>query len=179
MKRSPFWFSLILGFTPFFINAQAYLPLIEPNKTWSCYGDYFFLNVKYQVSGDTLLNNRVYKKVWAHGSSVPYAFNADSADYKSAIYEENGKVWVVEKNFIAEHILYDFNKNVGDTIRFYRPIGNFNQGVLPNYAIGKVYKKNTLTINGVPRRRLYIHDPFIIDQLPTQVLSQLDVQADV
>jgi len=179
MKRSSICRSIALGLFPISLSAQAYLPLIEPNKTWSCYGDYFFLNVKYQVSGDTLLSNRTYKKVWAHGSDVPYSFNQDSAQYKSAIYEENGKVWVVEKNFIAEQLLYDFNKNVGDTIRFYRPIGDFNQGVLPNYATGKVYKKNTVTINGVPRRRLYIHDPFMVNQLPPQVLSQLDVQADV
>ncbi len=179
MKRSSICRSIALGLFPFSLSAQAYLPLIEPNKTWSCYGDYFFLNVKYQVSGDTLLSNRTYKKVWAHGSDVPYNFNQDSAQYKSAIYEENGKVWVIEKNFIAEHLLYDFNKNVGDTIRFYRPTGNINQGVLPNYAIGKVYKKNTVTINGVPRRRLYIHDPFMVNQLPPQAFAQLDVQADV
>jgi hypothetical protein len=179
MKSSSIYGSIVLGIFPLLLSAQAYLPLIESNKIWSCYGDYFFLNVKYQVWGDTLLNNRTYKKVWAHGSDVPYTFNQDSAQYKSSIFEENGKVWVVEKNFIAEYILYDFTKNVGDTIRFYRPTGNINQGVLPNYAIGKVYKKNTVTINGVPRRRLYIHDPFMIDQLPSQVLSQLDVQADV
>ena len=179
MKRSSICRGIALGLFPFSLSAQAYLQLIEPNKTWSCYGDYFFLNVKYQVSGDTLLSNRSYKKVWAHGSDVPYNFNQDSAQYKSAIYEENGKVWVVENNFIAEHILYDFNKNIGDTIRFYRPTGNINQGVLPNYALGKVYKKNTVTINGVPRRRLYIHDPFMIEQLPPQALAQLDVQADV
>jgi hypothetical protein len=92
MKRSSICRRIALGLFPFSLSAQSSLPLIEPNKTWSCYGDYFFLNVKYQVSGDTLLSNRTYKKVWAHGSAVPYAFNQDSAQYKSAIYEENGKV---------------------------------------------------------------------------------------
>lgn len=154
-------------------------PLIQENKTWSCYGDYFFLNVKYQLGGDTIFNGKTFRKVLAHGSSVPFVFNADSADYKSAIREENGKVWVIEKGYITEQLLYDFNKNTGDTIRFYRPTGNINQGVLPHYVIGKIYKTNTVTINGIVRKRLYIHDPNMVNMLPAQALSQLDPQADV
>lgn len=159
--------------------AQEIEPLLNPNKTWSCYGDYFFLNVKYRLGDDTVMNGKSYKKVFAHGSDVPYDFDWSEAQYKSALREENGKVIVVEKNFITEHVLYDFNKTAGDTIRFYRPIGDFNQGVLPQYDIGKVYKTDMVTIQGFQRKRLFIHDPFMVDQLPTQALNGLDSQADI
>ncbi len=154
-------------------------PLLESNKIWTCYGDYFFLNVKYQLGGDTLLNGKTFKKVLAQGSTVPFNFNADSADYKSALREENGKVWVIEKGFSTEQLLYDYTKVTGDTVHFYRPIGDFNQGVLPQYVIGKVYKTNTVTFNGIVRKRLYIHDPAMVNMLPAQALSQLDPQADI
>ena len=159
--------------------AVAQNPLLEGTKTWSCFGDYFFLNVKYQLGGDTLMNGKTFRKVLAHGSSVPFNFHPDSAQYKSALREQDGKVWVVEKGFITEQLLYNFTKNTGDTIRFYRPIGDFNQGVLPQYVVGKVYKTNTVVLNGIPRKRLYIHDPNMVDMLPAQALSQLDPQADV
>jgi hypothetical protein len=159
--------------------AVAQNPLLEDTKTWSCYGDYFFLNVKYQLGGDTLMNGKTFRKVLAHGSSVPFNFHPDSSQYKSALREQDGKVWVVEKGFITEHLLYNFTKNTGDTIRFYRPIGDFNQGVLPQYVVGKVYKTNTVILNGISRKRLYIHDPYMVDMLPAQALSQLDPQADV
>lgn len=172
-------FHLFLLAIPFGLFSQSTLPLIEDEKEWSCYGDYFFLNVKYRMGEDTLINNKLFKKVLAHGSEIPYNFDVNQAQYKSAIREENGVISVVEKNFIAEHILYNFNKETGDTIRFYRPIGDFNQGVLPNYSIGKVYKTDYITIQGVNRKRLFIHDPFMVDQLPPQALSGLDSQADI
>ena len=153
--------------------------LLENNKTWSCYGDYFFINVKYRLGSDTLIHNKVFRKVMAQGSDVPFEFNADSAVYKSALREQGGKVWVVEKGFITEQLLYDFSKTTGDTIRFYRPTGSFTQGVLPYYTIGKIYKSDLVQINGVMRKRLFIHDPAMVDMLPTQALSQLDPQADV
>jgi len=159
--------------------SQPLLPLLDSANTWSCFGDFFFQNVKYRLAGDTLANGRIYKKVMAHGSGIPFSFIPDSAVYKSCLREEAGKVMVIEKGFIAEHILYDFNKQAGDTIRFYRPSGNFNLGVLPGYVTGKVYKTDQITMFGITRKRLFIHDPFMVNQLPPQVLSQLDSQADV
>lgn len=160
-------------------SSQSPITLLDENRVWSCYGDYFFLNVKYKLGSDTIINGKTWKKVFAHGSDVPFNFDSSQAIYKSALREENGKVWVVEKGFITEHILYDTNKNAGDTIRFYRPIGDFNQGVLPHYVIGKVYKTNQVMINGVAHKRLYIHDPYMVDLLPPQALSGLDSQADI
>ncbi|MEZ5174237.1 MAG: T9SS type A sorting domain-containing protein [Bacteroidia bacterium] len=115
----------------------------------------------------------------AHESDVPFNFNSSEAEYKSALREENGKVMVVESGFINEHILYDFNKIAGDTIRFYRPSGNINQGVLPGYTTGKIYKTDQVTMNGVLRKRWFIHDPEMIDMIPPQAYSQLDSQADI
>lgn len=160
-------------------NAQGALPLLELGKTWSCYGDYFFYNVKYRLASDTVIGEVVYKKVLASTDVQPFAFNPETAMYKSAVRESNGQVFVIEKGFMTEHLLYDFNLNTGDEVQFYRPTGNINQGVLPNYVTGKVYKTNQVTINGVSRKRIYIHDPFMVNQLPAQALNQLDSQADI
>lgn len=176
MKRL---FLNILLLSPLSFFAQDIEPLLSADKTWSCYGDYFFLNVKYRLGADTVMNGKTYKKVMAHGSDIPFNFDESQSQYKSALREENGKVIVVEKNFINEHILYDYTKNVGDTIRFYRPIGDFNQGVLPQYVIGKVYKTDVVTMQGVARKRLFIHDPYMVDLLPPQAQGGLDSQADI
>lgn len=161
------------------VNAQNAQPLLESGKTWSCYGDYFFYNVKYRLGADTVIGEIVYKKVLAGTDVQPFVFNPETATYKSAVRESNGQVYVIEKGFISEHLLYDFNLNTGDEVQFYRPSGNINQGVLPNYVTGKVYKTNQVTINGVSRKRIYIHDPFMVNQLPAQALNQLDSQADI
>jgi len=161
------------------VGAQSTQPLLESGKTWSCYGDYFFYNVKYRLGADTVIGELVYKKMLAGTDIQPFAFNPETAMYKSAVRESNGQVFVVEKGFIAEHLLYDFNLNTGDEVQFYRPSGNINQGVLPNYVTGKVYKTNQVTINGVSRKRIYIHDPFMVNQIPAQALNQLDSQADI
>ena len=160
------------------VEAQP-LALLSDSKTWSCYGDYFFLNVKYRLSGDTLLQGDTYRKVWACTDTLPFGFDQSRASYKSAVRESSGKVWVIESGFSTPQLLYDFNKQAGDTIRFYRPIGNLNQGVLPNYVIGKVYKTDVVSIQGTFRKRLFIHDPQIVAMVPLQAYSQLDVQADV
>jgi hypothetical protein len=161
------------------VGAQSTQPLLESGKTWSCYGDYFFYNVKYRLGADTVIGELVYKKMLASTDIQPFAFNPETAMYKSAVRESNGQVFVVEKGFIAEHLLYDFNLNTGDEVQFYRPSGNINQGVLPNYVTGKVYKTNQVIINGVSRKRIYIHDPYMVNQLPAQALNQLDSQADI
>jgi hypothetical protein len=160
-------------------EAQSYLPLFQGDKTWSCYGDYFFINVKYKIGPDTLFRGRTWHSVLADGRDVPFSFELDSAEYKSAVYEEGGKVWVIEKGFQAENLLYDFTKVTGDTLQFYRPLGSVVQGVLPNYVTGKVYKTDQVTVFGVTRKRMFIHDPFMIHQLPPQALNQLDSQADI
>jgi hypothetical protein len=159
--------------------AQSSLPLLNETNIWSCYGDYFFINVKYHLGSDTLINGKSWKKVYAHGSTIPFNYDSAQAIYKSALREENGVVSVIEKGFIAEHILYNFNKTLGDTIRFYKPIGDFNQGVLPYYVVGKIYKIDVINVNGVSRKRWFIHDPNMINQLPPQALSGLDSQADI
>lgn len=176
MKRL-FLNTLLLSHLCFF--AQDIEPLLASDKTWSCYGDYFFLNVKYRLGNDTVILGKAYKKVMAHGSDVPFNYDENEAQYKSALREESGKVMVIEKNFINEHILYDYTKNTGDTIRFYRPIGDFSQGVLPQYVIGKVYKTDHVIMQGVSRKRLFIHDPYMVDLLPPQALGGLDSQADI
>lgn len=160
------------------VQAQ-HLPLLSDTKTWSCYGDYFYLNVKYRLGADTLLQGQTYRKVMACTDSLPFAFENTRAEYKSAVYEADGKVWVIEAGFSTPQLLYDFTKQAGDTLRFYRPIGNVNQGVLPNYVIGKVYKTDVVNIQGVSRRRLFIHDPQMVAMVPPQAYGQLDVQADI
>ena len=100
------------------VGAQSTQPLLESGKTWSCYGDYFFYNVKYRLGADTVIGELVYKKMLASTDIQPFVFNPETAMYKSAVRESNGQVFVVEKGFLAEHLLYDFNLNTGDEVLF-------------------------------------------------------------
>jgi len=171
---------LLIGIiaTPF-AWAQEAPVLLENNKTWSCYGDFFYNNVKYQIGADTVIGSTSYSKVMAVSSGLPFSFEALHSHYKSALRESAGKVWVVEKNFTTEHLLYDFTKQTGDTIRFYRPIGDFNNGILPNHVIGKIYKTDFVVLGGISRKRIFIHEPSIVNMVPVQAQGQLDSQADI
>ena len=70
--------------------AQTTLPLLNESFTWSCYGDFFYLNVKYRLAEDTIINQKTFKKVMAFTDASPFSFDVNLAEYKSAVREENG-----------------------------------------------------------------------------------------
>ncbi|MEZ5174236.1 MAG: hypothetical protein R2850_12205 [Bacteroidia bacterium] len=54
--------TLAAGIASFSMMAQSPAALLDSTKIWSCYGDFFYLNVKYKLGGDTLIQGRIYKR---------------------------------------------------------------------------------------------------------------------
>ena len=98
------------------IQAQNYFGFPDSNAVWnvnySDIGGIFPLN-PYFVNGDTLINGRIYKKLYQSSDSFPNQINAT---YKAAVRDSNQQwffVFVWDSN---ETLAYDFNLNTGDTI---------------------------------------------------------------
>ncbi len=120
-----FLLSLFL-FVTLAANAQTevYFPFPDSNAVWNFhYISYGFpgemADYSITMAGDTTMNNAVYHKL-----IVPY-FHAVPPDvlpaYKGAIRQEvaNKKVFIIPPGEMAEQLLYDFNLQVGDTVRGY------------------------------------------------------------
>ncbi|MBN1414868.1 MAG: T9SS type A sorting domain-containing protein [Bacteroidales bacterium] len=106
---------------------------------------------RYFIHGDTLINNLNYYKLYKSGVAfydMPFYF---SDVYVGAIREKNNSIYYIKKKKATEIGLYDFNLNVGDTIKsviakgktiisvdslpdgrkiFYYDIGHFTTGFL-------------------------------------------------
>lgn len=100
----------------------------KQNSIWSVN------NTKYLTSGDTIINEKVYTKVYKQTLNVPFEFDFNQSIYFAAIRNDsiNKKVYVVFKdqnentlvnynglhfhcNPTDEFLLYDFNLQIGDT----------------------------------------------------------------
>lgn len=85
------------------LNCVSYVP-IDPYNRWSTY----FVHVE----GDTVMNNKHYKKLFHCADST-----CINKSFKSFIREDSGKVFLSDKN--RELILYDFNLKQGDSLIMY------------------------------------------------------------
>lgn len=71
---------------------------------------------KYFFSGDTLINSKLYYKLFKTGTSyfdVPFFYEMV---YKGALREENNKFFYVDKDGTGEIMLYNFDAVIGETI---------------------------------------------------------------
>ena len=132
------FFFILLALASFKANAQTYqyVPFPEGNAVWSekySYENwvptYYYLNCYDKVSltvEDTIINSRIYKKLYLFNDSV---FNINNAIYLGGIREENKKIYYLGDTIhygkpldcTNEVLLYDFNLNVGDTFYFGLP----------------------------------------------------------
>lgn len=102
------------------VNSQNAL-LLDTMKTWSViqynanmnyYGEH---SHKIRINGDTLIDSFTYQKVWINKS------DDDKLNWRceSFIRDDNGKIFYKKRRrrdeFYKEHLLYDFNAQVGDT----------------------------------------------------------------
>lgn len=82
---------------------------------------------QYYLSGDTILNNKTYRKVIGRSPNNL----AQPTYYIGAIREESGKVFKqytdYETMVMGEFLLYDFTVKVGDTIRSTSPSGELSR----------------------------------------------------
>ena len=104
---------------------------------------------------DTLISNKVYKKIFVHPCKYP-----TEKIYSGAIREENRQIFFVDttlypspfaaNEIIPEKMLYDFNLKVGDRIE-YESYDNFPI----NFQVSHI---DTILLEGIPRRKFYFDD---------------------
>ena len=91
------------------LNGQSFLELVEGNKNWRSF--ILTAETKYttriSICGDTTIQNKNYKKL-----------NYSTGIYKSALREDNGKVYWIDNDQIEEILLYDFTLPVSDTFHY-------------------------------------------------------------
>ena len=94
-------------------KAQQYVPFPDSNAYWSeYYSNYGFPNYKYTyfIRGDTILDSLSYHKLYSDDS-------ASTISYIGGLRENNKKVYLFYSHCTFNILLYDFNLNVGDSMR--------------------------------------------------------------
>ena len=113
MKR--LCFLCLLGLLTWNVRAN-YTPFVVEGKTWvmehSFYNATKVMSETYVLSGDTIINNLLYKKLLIDGR------------YEGAYREEGRKVYAIWTGTTKELMLYDFNLEVGDKYIVYDFYGN-------------------------------------------------------
>lgn len=110
---------------------NPYQPFAE-GCTWSVN------NVKYFSSGDTLINNIIYTKIYKEEHNTPFEFNLSNAQYWGAFRNDtaakkvyffvpagcyvfndmNERIWTVERD--TDLLFYDFSLNYLDTVQCFQ-----------------------------------------------------------
>lgn len=131
-------------------KAQPYHSMIAEKIVWTSIDCFQFgpfedlTRRKEMMLGDTTISGKSYKKVYQDTS---INFNIGTAKYVCAIREEDRKVYYVDTNSILEYVLYDFTKNVGDSITV-RGLGdNYPDQITLN--VDSIF---TTTIFGIQRK---------------------------
>jgi len=145
MKRFLFISSLLLLSIP--LIAQNYFPFPDSDAVWTdaniSTGQYVD-SYKYGVAGDTMINSTWYKKVYESTDSV---FNVQNASYYAAFRDSNKKWYTIPKLTANEHLLYDFDVILGDSIVIDDPWS----GV---YDV-RIDKVDSILINGQYRKQYH------------------------
>lgn len=126
MKKLNF---LLLGIlTTLFTYSQEYCPFADSNAIWNEfsihieYTGHVAYKTRYGTIGDTIINNKKYSKIYSLFNDT--CLNISSGVYFGAIREENKKVYTITTYHGEQEILlYDFSKEIGDTIFSNSPEG--------------------------------------------------------
>ena len=118
-------------------KSQTPLPILTDGKVWNAvlcnvwtqYGEGEDVPYTISVCGDTIVNDKVCRKLH---------FQSDKNSYYGVAYEEDGKVYYyTNENQCA--LLMDFNLHIGDIV-----------------SGGNIEEEDVICVNGVNRRRLTI-----------------------
>jgi hypothetical protein len=109
---------LLLFFTIISANAFSQSVFPESDAIWNVLSSYYYLgNLYYGLKGDTVIEEKTYQKLYLLDS--PNLSNIRDEFYFGAFYQADKKVWFrtkMENGNEEDFLLYDFSKNVGDTI---------------------------------------------------------------
>lgn len=131
-----FLFLLILFFSSSLLEAQTYVPFPTDSAKWKvtyhsaasqCL--YTVAEFQYIMNGDTVIGTTTYKKLYDsgvyYGSCTPMSFGSINL-----IYEDSAKhIFMRYFNTNTDTLLYDFNLNVGDTVKGLL-VGNCNPTIV-------------------------------------------------
>lgn len=123
---------LVVTFSHCFVSTTAqYLPLVTDSGTYYrtdyvvghlgiCVG--LAASYQFQFNGDTIINSSVYKKVYKSGwvdSTLIQCYTGTPFGYQGALRDDSlqKKVFLIRPGNTTEDLVYDFNLNVGDTVR--------------------------------------------------------------
>lgn len=125
------------------VNAQDYLPILKQGRVWKCVVRTPSWDIPrpftVTVAGDTIVNERKMFKVSIVFDKLEGYNNRENSVMPA--YEEDGQVWTLgEKGSDKATLLIDMNLHKGD-----------------NIAVGTVSNVDTITVNGVKRKRIKAH----------------------
>ena len=136
---------ILLGILQISLNAQPYIPMPTTKAVWTISTVSFGVPTapyKYGMYGDTIINNRTYKKIYQNFDNN---FDITNSVYRGAIREFGKKVYKVNPGTTTEGILYDFTLAIGDTARSIDYYGNINKKKVTGY--------NFIVYNGIMHRK--------------------------
>ena len=113
-------------------------------------GDEIF---KLHILGDTVIHSTAFFKLYKSGVAYYDTLFHYENVYVGAIRDDNNKIYFIEKNNSSEDMLFDFNLNVGDTVK----------SLIDK---GKVVNKVDLLPDS--RKKIYVYKPDIIDICGTE-----------
>jgi hypothetical protein len=146
------WFTFLT--LSLFGQTSVYHPFPDKNVVWNfhfglqCWTGTSDENYSIIISGDTIISGKTYQIL-----TIPFAqsFTSGECDhimvgYKGAIRHDNvlKKVFIIPPTETLEQLLYDFNMQVGDTVKGYIETNNFPPDTVQSVDsvfIGNSYRK--------------------------------------
>jgi hypothetical protein len=138
-------------------QTNVYHPFPDSNAVWNfnyslvCMmwpGGSTHANYSIIISGDTIINNTQYKKLYipAVDLNMSGTCNEPNGGYKGAIRQDttNRKVYIIPPVSVSEVLLYDFSMQVGDTLKGYLTQWFFSPDTvqaIDSILIGNSYRK--------------------------------------
>ena len=112
---------------PVIFAQDNYMPFVKEGKTWVypvCH-ILFSHDVTCTISGDTIIGECTYKKMYSKGLFDGYELTTEDSlryyakeyVYYGAIRETDKKVFFIPNGDVKEYLLYDFGLNKGDKLR--------------------------------------------------------------
>ena len=134
-------------------KAQDYVSLPTDNSTWIVNHFSFFggsHTIETEMFGDTIIGAKTYKKIFQND---PYLGNLENFEYVTALREDDKKVYLIYKNQTEELLLYDFTKEVGDSVTVVTDLGFSG---FPTFTTAKIESiDSVLLIDGNYRKRYF------------------------
>jgi hypothetical protein len=144
---------IVVILLPTFIKAQQYIPFPDSNAVWNDIHEAQTSNyTRYGLIGDTTINLMQYHKLFKLSDTI---LNSSKASYFGAIREQSEKIYLIRSDTSFENLLYDFTKNVGDTLHhlYTETIGN---PAFDNYAV--ITSIDSTLINGSYRKVFHFNN---------------------